>query len=151
MKRLSAIAILVFLMACGSSPSAPSSTTPAQTVPTTQVPAPLPSAHISLASNTLVFTCFTGLCTSLTFPVTDDGPGCGVGVSVVTRAYGSDGNGPQLGVDIPMGLPGASLANHVFHPGEVVTLANIAPFNDVRSAHTAFKTTITQGIDVACP
>jgi hypothetical protein len=130
--------------ACGSS-------SPAPTPSAAAVPAVLPKASIQLASTTLSFGCFTGLCTSLTFPVKNLGSGCSVGVQVVTRAFGSDGNGIQLGVDIPMGLPGASLANHVFRPGEVTTLVNVATFNDVRSAHTAFKTSITQGTDIACP
>jgi hypothetical protein len=110
----------------------------------------VPRANIHLTSSTATFVCVTGLCSSLTFPVTNDGPGCATNVQVVTRAYGSDGNGIQLGVDIPMGLPGSSLATFVFRVGTSVTLQSIASFNDVRSAHTVFNSFITW-TDVACP
>ena len=107
------------------------------------------TANVQLASSTANFTCVTGLCTSLTFPVTNLGPGCATNAQIVTRAYGSDGNGIQLGVDIPMGLPGGSLSSFLFRVGTTVTLQSIGTFNDVRSAHTAFKTSITW-TDVAC-
>jgi hypothetical protein len=81
--------------------------------------------------------------------VTNLGPGCATNVQVVTRAYGSDGNGIQLGVDIPMGLPGGTLSTFLFRAGTTVTLQSLGGFNDVRSAHTAFKTSITW-TDVAC-
>lgn len=109
----------------------------------------LVKANVQLASSTATFSCVTGFCTALTFPVTNLGPGCANGVQVVTRAYGSDGNGIQLGVDIPMGLPGGSLSTFLFRVGTTVTLQSLGGFNDVRSAHTAFKTSITW-TDVAC-
>jgi hypothetical protein len=98
-----------------------------------------------LASSVAQFTCVTGLCTALTFPVTNTGPGCATNVQVIDRAFGSDGNGPQLGIDIPMGLP-----TFVFRVGATVTLQSLSSFNDVRSAHTVFKASITW-TDVACP
>jgi hypothetical protein len=107
-------------------------------------------ANIQIASPTATFFCVTGLCTALTFPVTNSGPGCATNVQVVDRAFGGDGNGPQLGVDIPMGLPGGSLATFLFRPGTTVTLQSLNSFNDVRSAHTVFRASITW-TDVACP
>ena len=106
-------------------------------------------ANVQLASNTANFVCVTGFCTALTFPVTNAGPGCATNTQVVTRAYGGDGNGPQLGIDIPMGLPGGSLSTYLFRPGVTVTLQSVTGFNDVRSAHTVFKTSITWN-DTAC-
>jgi len=99
------------------------------------------------ASGTSV--CFTGLCTSFTFAITNAGPGCATNVQVITRFYGGDGNGPQLGIDVPMILPGGSLSSTFFRVGTAVTVANSIPFNDVRCAHTVFRPTITW-TDVAC-
>jgi Abnormal spindle-like microcephaly-assoc'd, ASPM-SPD-2-Hydin len=106
-------------------------------------------ANVVLASSTANFTCITGFCTALTFPIVNSGPGCASNVQVVTRAFGSDGNGIQLGIDIPMGVPGGSLSTFLFRVGTSVTLQSLGGFNDVRSAHTAFKTSITW-TDVAC-
>ena len=106
-------------------------------------------ASMQVASPTATFTCVTGFCAALTFPVTNLGPGCANNVQVITRAYGSDGNGAQLGVDIPMGLPGGSLSTFLFRVGTTVTLQSLGGFNDVRSAHTVFKTFISS-TDVAC-
>jgi hypothetical protein len=142
-----ALALTLTAVACGGS----TPTTPTQAVTQTAPPAPAPisKADIELASSTAVFSCITGLCTSLTYPVRNLGPGCATNAQIVTRAYGSDGNGIQLGVDIPMGLPGGSLSTFFFRPGTSVTLQSIGPFNDVRSAHTAFKSFISW-TDVAC-
>jgi hypothetical protein len=82
--------------------------------------------------------------------VTNLGPGCATNVQVVTRFYGGDGNGPQLGIDVPMGLAGGgSLTSSFLRVGTTVTLQNLIPFNDIRSAHTVFKPSITW-TDVAC-
>jgi len=93
--------------------------------------------------------CFTGLCTSFTFPITNSGPGCATNVQVITRFYGGDGNGPQLGIDVPMILPGGSLSGFFFRVGTSVIVQNSIAFNDVRSAHTVFRPSITW-TDVAC-
>lgn len=93
--------------------------------------------------------CFTGLCTLFTFSITNVGPGCATNVQVITRFYGGDGNGPQLGIDVPMILSGGSLSSFFFRVGTSVTVTNSIPFNDVRSAHTVFRPSITW-TDVAC-
>jgi hypothetical protein len=112
-------------------------------------PAPA-KANIQVASSTIGFVCVTGLCASATFPITNLGPGCATNTRVITRAYGADGNGAQLGVDIPMGLPGTALTAYLFRPGSTVTVQSIGTFNDVRSVHTVFKADITW-TDIACP
>jgi hypothetical protein len=73
--------------------------------------------------------------------VTNIGPGCATNTQVVFRAFGSDGapGSIQLGVDIPMGLPRASLATFIWRPGVTETLVSPGGFNDVRSAHTVFR------------
>jgi hypothetical protein len=153
MKKLGfALVAAVLAISCGGTSTGPSAVTPTPT-PAVQTPAPAPvviqHANIHPVTDTLTFGCFTGLCTSLTFPIVNDGPGCATNVTVTTRAYGSDGNGIQLGVDIPMGMSGTSLHAHLFKVGEVVQLVNVSSFNDVRSAHTAFKSSATW-TDVAC-
>lgn len=108
-----------------------------------------PKAKVELITDSAIYRCVRGYCDSLTYPVMNLGPGCATNVQVTTRAYGSDGNGAQLGVDIPMGLPGGSLATFYFGVGTTVTLQSLGGFNDVRSAHTVFKSSITW-TDVAC-
>lgn len=137
MKRLIvSMCIAMFAVACGgSSPTTPTSA--------------MPNANVQLASQTLTFSCVTGLCTSLTFPIVNLGPGCATNIVVTTRAYGSDGNGIQLGVDIPMYAPGFSLPTGIMKSGITLPLQSLSSFNDVRSAHTAFKTDIRFS-SVAC-
>jgi hypothetical protein len=94
-------------------------------------------------------TCFTGLCTKFSYDITNNGLGCATHARVITRFYGSDGNGPQLGIDVPMDLVGQSLSAYFFRPGTTVTVFNTVSFNDVRSVHTVFKPAITWD-DVAC-
>jgi Abnormal spindle-like microcephaly-assoc'd, ASPM-SPD-2-Hydin len=107
-------------------------------------------ANIQLASSTGSYFCLTGLCTLFTYPIANQGPGCATNVSVITRFYGGDGNGPQLGIDVPMGLAsGGSLGAMLFRVGTTVTLQNLVPFNDIRSAHTVFRPTMTW-IDAPC-
>jgi HYDIN/CFA65/VesB family protein len=106
-------------------------------------------ANLQLASSTGTYFCLTGLCTSFTYPITNLGPGCATNVQVITRFYGGDGNGPQLGIDVPMGMAGGSLSSFFFGPGSTVTVQNLIPFNDIRSAHTVFKPAITW-TDVGC-
>jgi hypothetical protein len=89
-------------------------------------------------------------CTSFTYTIQNVGVGCATSVTVVTRFYGADGAGPQLGIDVPMGLPGGSLATFLFRPGASATIQNLAPFNDVMSAHTTFRPFFTW-TDVVCP
>lgn len=137
-------------VACGgSSPTTPTSTAISNPAVTTPTPAPIPRADVELASQTLTFSCVTGLCTSLTFPIINRGPGCATNIVVTTRAFGSDGNGIQLGVDIPMYAPGFSLPSGIMKSGITLPLLNVSSFNDVRSAHTVFKTNITFN-SVAC-
>jgi len=108
-------------------------------------------ANMQLASSTGTYVCLTGLCTQFTYPITDTGPGCASNVQVTTRFFGSDGNGPQLGIDVPMGLAGGgALSSMLFRPGTTATVQNQVFFNDIRSAHTVFKAFITW-TDVACP
>ena len=107
-------------------------------------------ANIQLASSTGTYSCVTGLCTSFTYPVSNLGPGCATNVQVITRFFGADGSGPQLGIDVPMGMLGGSLATMLFRPATTITLQNQVSFNDIRSAHTVFKPFITW-TDVACP
>lgn len=140
MKYLLIAVAVLSLSACGAdAPAAPTTTTVIVAAPT---PAPILKANVQLASSTATFSCVTGLCLTLTFPITNLGPGCATTIQVTDRAFGSDGAGPQLGVDIPMGLPGSSLATLVLRPGGTVTLENIASFNDIRSNHTVFKASI---------
>jgi len=110
----------------------------------------LAKANIQLSGSTGTYYCVTGLCTSFTYPVTNLGPGCANSVQVTTRFYGADGSGPQLGIDVPMDLPGGGLATYLFRVGTTVTLQNLIPFNDIRSAHTVFRVFATW-TDVACP
>jgi hypothetical protein len=106
-------------------------------------------ANITLASNTGTYICSTGLCTSFQYAITNTGPGCASNVSVVTRFYGSNGNGPQLGIDVPMFAPGQTLSNILFRVGTTVTVQNTINFNDIRSAQTVFRAFITWN-DVPC-
>jgi hypothetical protein len=106
-------------------------------------------ADIHLAGSTGLYSCFVGVCTSFTYPITNTGAGCATNIQVITRFFGSDGNGIQLGIDVPMYLPGGSFSTFVFRPGATVTIQNLGPFNDIRSAHTAFKVFPTW-TDVSC-
>jgi hypothetical protein len=90
------------------------------------------------------YICVTGLCTSFHYDITNMGTGCATNVQVITRFYGSDGNGIQLGIDVPMGSQGPlALSAYTFHPGNTTTVWNTVPFNDIRSAHTRFRAFIT--------
>jgi hypothetical protein len=127
------------LAACtgGGNSTAPSPATP------TPTPAPAPviqAANLQVAASG-TYSCVTGFCTALTWAVTNAGPGCATNTQIVFRAFGSDGapGAVQLGVDIPMGLPGGSLATYVWRPGVTVSLVSLGGFNDVRSAHTIFR------------
>jgi hypothetical protein len=95
----------------------------------------------SVGSGTYV--CFTGLCTSFTYTIANAGPGCATNVQVITRFYGSDGAGPQLGIDVPMGATSGSLSSFLFKSGSSTTVQNLVFFNDIRSAHTIFRPSIT--------
>jgi hypothetical protein len=110
----------------------------------------LARANIQVASSTGTYSCLTGLCTQFTYAIANSGPGCATNVQVTTRFFGSDGSGPQLGIDVPMGLPGGSLSATLFRPGATATLVNTISFNDIRSAHTIFRSFITW-TDTACP
>ena len=147
-RLLSALAVAFALAGCTSGqPTAPTPFPSPIRTPTPQLFLP---ANVVSTSDTPTFSCATGTCYTLTFAVTNAGAGCATNTRVITRAYDRDGNGIQLGADIPMGLPDSSLATFLFRPGVTVTLQNIAPFNDVRSAHTAFRSTITW-VDTQCP
>lgn len=138
--------LFVACSACGG--SSPTTPTPQFVPPPAVVTPVIQHANIqAAASGTTV--CFTGLCTSLTWTVTNNGPGCATNLQAVFRAFGSDGAGPQLGVDIPMALNGGSLRSVLFRVGTSITLENVSPFNDVRSAHTVFKF-FGAWTDVAC-
>jgi hypothetical protein len=107
---------------------------------TNTLPAPILQATLQVAAQGS-YSCITGFCTALSWAVSNAGPGCATNVQIVFRAFGSDGvpGSAQLGVDIPMGLPGASLATYSWRPGVTVTLVSLGGFNDVRSAHTVFR------------
>jgi hypothetical protein len=138
MKRACGLVFLVATVSCGGG-SSPSTPTPTPTPTPAPAPAPIASANLQWVPSQGVYSCFTGQCTSLTVPIINVGPGCATNVQVTVRAFGSDGDGAQLGVDIPMGLPGGALTNVYFGVGTTVTIQNLGPFNDVRSAHTVFK------------
>jgi hypothetical protein len=123
--------------ACGGGDKSP--TTPSTPTPTPS-PAPVLQATLQIAASG-TYSCVTGFCTALAWAVTNAGPGCATNTQIVFRAFGSDGapGAAQLGVDIPMGLPGASLATYLWRPGVTVTLVSLGGFNDVRSAHTVFS------------
>jgi hypothetical protein len=89
------------------------------------------------------YVCFTGLCTQFTYVISNVGPGCATNVQVTTRFYGADGAGPQLGIDVPMGATSGTLSSFLFRVGSSTTVQNLVFFNDIRSAHTVFKPTIT--------
>jgi hypothetical protein len=145
MLRACALALMLTAVACGGS----TLTSPTPVPNPAPAPASILPATIEWVPSQGVYSCVTGLCTSLTVPITNIGPGCGTNVQVTVRAYGGDGDGIQLGVDIPMGLQGGSLATLFFKVGTTVTIQNLAPFNDVRSAHTAFKAFATS-TNVTC-
>jgi hypothetical protein len=144
---LAGVVIALCASACGgdtnTSPSAPGQTSPG--------PTPIAAANFQVASSGS-FSCVTGFCTALTWAITNAGPGCATNTQVIFRAYGSDGvpGSIQLGIDIPMGLPGASLATFVWRPGVTETLVSLGGFNDVRSAHTVFRAFETH-TNIACP
>jgi hypothetical protein len=146
--------LAVLASACGSSlatsptPSDASTSTPAATPPPGAV-TPIARANIQLSAPTGLYDCTTGVCVSFTYPVQNFGPGCATNVQVVTRFYGADGTGPQIGADVPMGLSDGSLSSVSFQVGTTVTLRNMAPFDDIRSAHTAFRVFSTW-TNVAC-
>src|SRR4051812_33121903 len=130
------------IAACGggtSSPVAPSVATTTATSTPAQAPV-IQSATLQIVGSG-TYSCVTGFCTALTWAVTNAGPGCATNTQIVFRAFGSDGapGAVQLGVDIPMGLPGSSLATFLWRPGVTLTLASLGGFNDVRSAHTIFR------------
>jgi hypothetical protein len=122
----------------GNSPTTPSVQTPTPTP--TPAPPVIQAANLQVAGSG-TYSCVTGFCTALTWAVTNAGPGCATNTQIVFRAFGSDGapGAVQLGVDIPMGLPGGSLATYVWRPGVTVSLVSLGGFNDVRSAHTVFR------------
>jgi hypothetical protein len=146
--------LTVLASACGSglatSPTSSdaSTSTPAATPPPGAV-TPMARANIQLSSSTGLYDCTTGVCVSFTYPVQNFGPGCATNVAVVTRFYGADGTGPQIGADVPMGLSDGSLSSVFFQVGTTVTLHNMAQFDDIRSAHTAFRVFSTW-TNVAC-
>ena len=109
---------------------------------------PLPKANIQTATGGS-YACYTGYCVEMTFPIVNLGPGCARDTTVVSRAYGNNGNGPQLGVDIPMDV-GGGLRFITIYPNQTVWLYSMTGFNDVRSAFTVFRNTITWR-DVPCP
>ena len=139
--------------ACGAglatSPTASDASTSTPATPPPGAVAPMARANIQLSSSTGLYDCTTGVCVSFTYPVQNFGPGCATNVQVVTRFYGADGTGPQIGADVPMGLSDGSLSSVSFQVGTTVTLRNAAPFDDIRSAHTAFRVFSTW-TNIAC-
>lgn len=93
--------------------------------------------------------CRTGLCSEAVVTVANSGTGCATGAVATVRFFGGDGAGPQLGIDVPMGMPGGSLTNYVFRPGATLQLVNLISFNDVRSAHTVYRLDVAWR-DIAC-
>lgn len=149
------LALTLCVAACGGT-STPAPTTPS--MPPAQTPAapppaaaPPPKANLQ-AVGVPVYSCTTGYCTSLAHEVTNIGPGCATDINLVFRAYGNNGaaGAPQLGLPIPMGLRGESLATHKWKPGETLLLVSLSGFSDVRSANTVFRFTETH-TDIVCP
>jgi hypothetical protein len=133
--------VTVMLCACLSACSGGNSSPTAPTPTPTPAPAPVIQAATLQIATSGTYSCVTGFCTALTWAVTNAGPGCATNAQIVFRAFGSDGapGAVQLGVDIPMGLPGGSLATFVWRPGVTLSLVSLGGFNDVRSAHTVFR------------
>lgn len=138
----------------GDSPSTPTTPTPTP-APSTPAPAPAPPPAPILPANLraqgpINVVCRTGLCSEAVVTVANTGSGCATGAVARVRFFGGDGAGPQLGIDVPMGMPGGSLAAYVFRPGSTLQLVNLISFNDVRSAHTVYRLDVTWR-DIACP
>jgi hypothetical protein len=140
MKRVFLSLVLAAVFgACGS--DSPSRTTPTSPTPT-PAPAPAPTpilpANFTYGSGTL--DCIRGFCFSFTTALTNTGPGCATNIRARVVWYGSDGaillpNTPI----IEMGYPGG-LSNVFFRPGTAIVISSLGGFNDVRSAHTVYRT-----------
>lgn len=150
--------LLLLLSACGGhTVTSPSPETGGQTEtaptppPAPPLPPTIPSATFQNSLNGSG-TCTTGSCYNLLWEITNVGPGCATDTTIIFRAFGDDGKpgAPQLGIDIPMELPGASLKGYVWRPGVTLTLRSAVRFNDIRSAHTTFQM-FESHMDVACP
>jgi hypothetical protein len=137
-KALLTMLLCASVAACGGTTTSP-------TIPLVSTPTPTPTLIIQTATIQIAtsgsYSCVTGFCTALTWAVTNIGPGCAANTQIVFRAFGSDGapGAVQLGVDIPMALPGGSLATFLWRPGVTLSLVSLGGFNDVRSAHTVFR------------
>lgn len=158
MTRVGVPGLLLLLSACGGhTVTSPTSRTSdrIETAPTPPPAPPLPPtvppATFQNASDGSG-TCTTGYCYNLLWEVTNAGPGCATDTAIIFRAFGDDGKpgAPQLGIDIPMELPGASLRAYVWKPGVTLTLRSAIRFNDIRSAHTKFRM-FESHRDVVCP
>ncbi len=147
-------AILPLLLAAACSSGTSTSPTSSASASTTTTPAPPPPPPVLPAnlqeSGRLTIGCFTGLCTQASTTVRNAGTGCATNTQATLRFYGSDGAGPQLGIDVPMVLASGSLSNYVIYPGGSITLINAINFNDVRSVRTVYRLGLTWR-DVACP
>lgn len=147
-----AILPLLLAAACSSGTStSPTSSASASTTTPAPTPAPPPILPANLQSQGQIsIACFTGLCTQASVTVRNTGTGCATNTQATVRFYGSDGAGPQLGIDVPMVLASGSLSSYVFYPGSSTTLINAINFNDVRSVHTVYRLGLTWR-DIACP
>ena len=107
-------------------------------------------ANIQLAPSTQRSSCVTGLCTSLTFPCLNAGPVCDNSSGGLTGHTAVTATECSWALTSRWGLPGGNLSTFVFRVGTSGTLQSLSGFNDVRSAHTAFRASITW-TDIACP
>lgn len=106
-------------------------------------------------SGSFTFTCngsFTPYCYEAVIQVTNTGPGCARAFQPIVKFYGADGaaGAGQLGADLVMYLPGASLTDYVWRPGVTLAMTSVDNFADVRSAHTRWDFVETH-TDVECP
>lgn len=112
-------------------------------------PPPPPLLSPSFTVSDAVIDCVRGLCFGMNAILTNNGPGCANSVQVLIRWYGADGavvlpNTP----DVIMGATGG-LNTYYFGARTSLAIFNVASFNDVRSAHTVYRSFVTYNT-VAC-
>lgn len=157
MKRWLAIFVVVVASACGGSSESPTAVTPTCTDRTASnfgssgacffSPPPVLASNFTISD--AVIDCVRGLCFDMNAVLTNNGPGCAVGVQVLIRWYGADGAIPLPNTpDIIMSAPGG-LSGYYFGARTQLVVTSVAPFNDVRSAHTVYRP-IVNYTAVAC-
>jgi hypothetical protein len=110
---------------------------------------PPPLQQPNFVVSDAVLDCVRGLCFSMSALLSNDGPGCATGVQVLIRWYGSNGSVPLPNTpDVIMGAPGG-LSTYYFGARTQLVITSVAPFNDVRSAQTVYRSFVTSNT-VAC-